>query len=82
MSLVADVLIAEAELENTNNLGDVALIKLRGKERWDKDTKYYTKQEVERFANECGYKINELEWLSREELIQLIYKLKSQIDVE
>ena len=48
----------------------------------NKDTKYYTKEEVERFANECGYKINELEWLSREELIQLVYKLKSQIDVE
>ena len=68
----------------------VSLIKLRAKEgklvhakrEGNKDTKYYAKEEVERFANECGYKINELEWLSREELIQLVYKLKSQIDVE
>ena len=66
----------------------VSLIKLRAKEgklvhakrEGNKDTKYYTKEEVERFANECGYKINELEWLSREELKEIIIKMGVEIE--
>lgn len=68
----------------------VSLIKLRAKEgklvcskrEGNKDTKYYTKEEVVRFADENGYKCEELEFYTREELIEMIYKLKSQIDNE
>ena len=68
----------------------VSLIKLRAKEgklvyskrEGNKDTKYYTKEEVIRFAEKNGYKCEEFEFYTREELIEMIYKLKSQIDNE
>ena len=68
----------------------VSLIKLRAKEgklvyykrEGNKDTKYYTKEEIIRFADENGYRCEEFEFYTREELIEMIYKLKSQIDNE
>ena len=29
-----------------------------------------------RFANECGYKIDELEWFTRRELVGMIRKMR------
>ena len=65
----------------------LSLVKLRAKEgklihykrEGNKDTKYYTKEEIERFANECGYKIDELEWLTRDEMKGVILKQKETI---
>ena len=63
----------------------VSLIKLRAKEgklvyskrEGNKDTKYYTKEEVIRFADENGYKCEELEFYTREELIERLKKKES-----
>ena len=62
----------------------VSLVKLRAKEgklihykrEGNKDTKYYTKEEIIRFANECGYKVDELEWLTREEMKEMIKSMR------
>ena len=46
-------------------------------------TKLYSKEDIIAFAEKYNYKIeDEFAFYTREELIQLIYKLKSQIDVE
>ena len=42
----------------------------------NKDTRYFEKSEVERFANEHGYKIDELEWLTREEMKEIIKNMR------
>ena len=62
----------------------VSLIKLRAKEgklvhckrEGNRDTKYYTKDEIIRFANECGYEIDEFAFYTREELIEMIRKMR------
>ena len=63
----------------------VSLIKLRAKEgklvcskrEGNKDTKYYTKEEVIRFAEKNGYKCEEFEFYTREELIEKLKKKDS-----
>ena len=63
----------------------VSLIKLRAKEgklvcskrEGNKDTKYYTREEVIRFAEKNGYKCDEFEFYTREELIEKLKKKES-----
>lgn len=65
----------------------VSLIKVRigegklkvSQTQGNKDTRYFEKGEVERFANECGYVINELEWLTREDMINKIKELEGEV---
>ena len=63
----------------------VSLIKLRAKEgklicykrEGNKNTKYYTKDEVVRFAEDNGYKCEEFEFYTREELIEKLKRKES-----